>query len=73
MDPSSLIRLGNPLWDSSELDPKSDGLGLGLSIVRRTAEMLGHRLVVRSVLGRGSCFGVVLARARGGDLERRAG
>ncbi len=66
-------RLDDVFGDFWQLDPKSDGLGLGLSIVRRTAEMLGHRLVVRSVLGRGSCFGVVLARARGGDLERRAG
>jgi signal transduction histidine kinase len=35
---------------------REDGLGLGLSIVKRTAEMLGYRLHVRSVVGRGSCF-----------------
>jgi two-component system, sensor histidine kinase len=32
------------------------GLGLGLSIVQRSAQLLGHRLSVRSQLGRGSCF-----------------
>jgi signal transduction histidine kinase len=41
----------------------NDGLGLGLSIVKRTAEILGCRLSVRSVPGRGSCFGVELPLA----------
>jgi signal transduction histidine kinase/CheY-like chemotaxis protein len=41
----------------SERD-RSKGLGLGLSIVRRSAELLGHRLVVRSRPGRGSVFGI---------------
>lgn len=39
----------------------SDGredFGLGLSIVKRTADALGHTLEVRTVLGRGSRFGV---------------
>ncbi len=36
------------------------GAGLGLSIVRRVSRMLGHRLVVRSVPGRGSLFGIVV-------------
>jgi signal transduction histidine kinase/ActR/RegA family two-component response regulator len=34
------------------------GLGLGLSICERIARILGHRLQVRSWLGRGSCFAV---------------
>ena len=36
------------------------GAGLGLSIVRRVSRMLGHRLVVQSVPGRGSLFGIVV-------------
>ncbi len=37
---------------------RSEGLGLGLAIVRRTAELLGHPLIVRSAVGKGSVFGV---------------
>ncbi len=36
------------------------GAGLGLSIVRRISRMLGHRMVVHSVPGRGSVFGIVV-------------
>jgi signal transduction histidine kinase/CheY-like chemotaxis protein len=39
----------------------SKGLGIGLSIVRRFAELLGHRLSVESMLGRGSVFTIHLA------------
>jgi two-component system, OmpR family, phosphate regulon sensor histidine kinase PhoR len=38
---------------------RSDGLGLGLFIVRRAAGLVGHRIEVRSAPGRGSCFSVV--------------
>jgi signal transduction histidine kinase/CheY-like chemotaxis protein len=38
------------------------GLGLGLSIVQRSAEILGHALAVRSRPGRGSVFELVLDR-----------
>jgi signal transduction histidine kinase len=37
-----------------------DGLGIGLSIVRRALEVLGHRIEVRSVVGRGSLFSIFL-------------
>jgi signal transduction histidine kinase len=45
------------------------GLGLGLFIVRQTAEALGHRVTVRSVEGVGSTFAVLLPRA---DCARAA-
>lgn len=35
-----------------------DGLGLGLSVVRRLVALTGTRIVLRSRLGRGSCFGI---------------
>jgi two-component system CheB/CheR fusion protein len=35
---------------------RSEGMGLGLSIVRRTADLLGHCIAVRSAQGEGSCF-----------------
>ncbi len=37
-----------------QINPNSEGLGLGLSIVRRTAEALGHDIGLTSVLGRGT-------------------
>ncbi len=37
---------------------RSRGLGLGLSIVKRLGELLGHEVRVRSWLGRGSVFSV---------------
>jgi CheY-like chemotaxis protein len=40
---------------------RSKGLGLGLAIVRRLAELLGHSIEVRSRIGRGSYFAVVVA------------
>ena len=38
---------------------RSEGLGLGLFIVKSAADFLGHRVEVRSAVGRGSCFAVV--------------
>jgi len=38
----------------------SQGLGLGLSIVRRTAERLGHKIEMNSIQGQGSRFAVVV-------------
>jgi two-component system, OmpR family, phosphate regulon sensor histidine kinase PhoR len=41
---------------------RTDGLGLGLFVVRRAVDLLGHGIEVRSTLGRGSCFSI-LAKA----------
>lgn len=41
-------------------DRAEKGMGLGLAIVKRIARMLGHELIVRSEVGRGSLFGVVV-------------
>ena len=49
-------------------DPRAamgTGLGLGLSIVRRIAEALGHRLSFRSVEGRGTVFSLMLPAVAG--------
>ena len=48
----------------NQLDCQSEGLGLGLAIVRRTAELLGCEIKVESRLRRGSCFSVALSLPR---------
>ncbi len=35
-----------------------DGFGLGLALVKKQAELLGHEIIVRSQLGKGSMFGI---------------
>jgi signal transduction histidine kinase len=42
---------------------RSEGLGMGLAIVRQTATMLGHDVSVRSRVRRGSVFSVRMPRA----------
>jgi PAS domain S-box-containing protein len=41
------------------------GLGLGLGIAHRTAQLLGHRIEVRSRVGKGSMFAVEIPRVAG--------
>jgi CheY-like chemotaxis protein/anti-sigma regulatory factor (Ser/Thr protein kinase) len=45
---------------------REQGLGLGLSIVSRAAQLLNHPLRLRSMPGRGSMFSVAVPRAQGG-------
>lgn len=47
------VQLDNPARD------RSKGLGLGLAIVRRLADLLYHPITLRSAPGRGSVFGVM--------------
>ena len=46
---------------------RSRGLGLGLSIVQRLGELLGHQVRVRSWLGRGSVFSIDVPIAQASD------
>jgi len=57
-------RLGAIFEPFKQLDVHSEGLGLGLSIVKRTAEELGCVLHVASEPGRGSRFSVDVPIAR---------
>jgi two-component system, OmpR family, phosphate regulon sensor histidine kinase PhoR len=38
---------------------RSDGLGLGLFIVKQAAACIGHHIELRSAIGHGSCFSVL--------------
>ena len=51
------VQLQNPARD------RTQGLGLGLAIVRRTAALLQHPLKLVSVTGRGSMFSVTVPKA----------
>ncbi|WP_042442453.1 ATP-binding protein [Azospirillum sp. B510] len=59
-------QLGNPGRD------RKQGLGLGLAIVRRLAQVLGHPVTVRSRPGRGSVFAVEVPLT-GADGDRAGG
>ncbi|HLO75004.1 MAG TPA: ATP-binding protein [Magnetospirillum sp.] len=59
-------QLGNP-------ERRRDkGTGLGLAIVRRIANLLDHRLEVRSIAGRGSAFTITLPTAQACTLSAEA-
>ena len=51
---------------------RSLGLGLGLSIVQRLANLLDHRVRVRSLPGRGSVFAIEVRRTLSGASAERA-
>ncbi len=45
-------------------ESRLDGLGLGLFIVKHAADLLGHRVEVRSTENHGSCFTIIADAAR---------
>jgi two-component system, chemotaxis family, CheB/CheR fusion protein len=51
---------------------RSRGLGLGLAIVQRLGVLLGHRVRVRSQLGKGSVFAIEVMLSTNGLLQRLA-
>ena len=54
-----------------QLRPQSEGLGLGLSIVRRTADLLGHPLRIESVVGKGTRFSLEMPLAEASSGQTR--
>jgi two-component system CheB/CheR fusion protein len=51
---------------------RSRGLGLGLSIVKSLGELLGHRIRVRSLQGKGSVFSIEVPLSPPGAASRSA-
>ncbi|MEO6362002.1 MAG: hybrid sensor histidine kinase/response regulator [Caldimonas sp.] len=60
---AEFYQVGNPQRD------RSKGLGMGLAIVKRLSELLGHRLTVRSRPGAGSVFGIWVSRAQAPQMD----
>ena len=53
--------------DAADRDPRK-GLGLGLAIVDRLAQLLDHEIRLRSIPGKGSVFSVAVPRGREEDV-----
>jgi signal transduction histidine kinase/CheY-like chemotaxis protein len=61
------VQLGNPGRD------RSQGLGMGLAIVQRSAAAMGASVGLRSTPGRGSCFSLDLPRLPAASADEREG
>lgn len=60
--PEHLDQIFQPFWQVQPADGKRGGTGLGLSVVRRLATLLGGEVSVESVVGEGTVFTVSLPR-----------
>jgi signal transduction histidine kinase len=75
IEPHSLRRVFEPFFTQADVSKHSSGifehgrrgLGLGLSMVKAFVEMHGGRVAVRSEVGRGSAFTIVLPASAGAE------
>ncbi|HEX4889876.1 MAG TPA: ATP-binding protein [Alphaproteobacteria bacterium] len=74
MRPEDLVRVGEPFMQAdSSHTRRFDGAGLGLSIVKRIAEIHGGRLIVESEVGKGTTATVQFPASRVSELQRQTG
>jgi len=64
IEPSEMDSIFDEFHQSTEGAARPEGLGLGLSIVKRTAELLDCGLNVDSRLGKGSAFSIVVPQGK---------
>jgi len=62
IEPEHLEQIFQPFWQVRTEDSAAGGTGLGLSVVRRLAALLGGRVSVESMPSRGSTFTVTIPR-----------
>jgi len=67
MSPEDMKKIFEPF---TKLDGNFEGMGMGLSIVRRIAESFGGRVLVKSSLGTGTTFTVLLPRSMNDKRKR---
>lgn len=69
ISPEALPRIFDEFYQAhNPARDRSQGLGLGLSIVRRLAQLLDYPLSVRSVPGKGTVFSLTVPRCEKPDL-----
>lgn len=62
IDPEERTRVAEPFYRSARsLHQHPGGLGLGLTVVESMSRLMGHRLAIRSTVGRGSVFALAAA------------
>jgi PAS domain S-box-containing protein len=68
-----VARIFDEFYQVDRGSQRPEGLGLGLSIVKRLAHLLGHDIGVESVVGEGTAFIVTLPRAALATTRAKAG
>lgn len=64
IDPGQIEQIFLEFHQCKAPGASTEGFGLGLAIVRRLADLLGHRVDVESAPGKGSCFSIELPLSR---------
>jgi two-component system, sensor histidine kinase len=72
IDPVQITKIFEEFHQVGATGREKEGFGLGLAIVRRLADLLGHKIAVESEPGSGSTFSVQLPVVSGKSAEQSA-